>query len=104
MAYWYVETWTVLREKLEEHEVALKRWTDYLLPRLKAGNYWYLWNRQGPIGGRIFIKEFENFTHFENTMEVMNRDEENIKLRGAWRSCIDTGSWRSTFWSKMAVK
>jgi len=52
VVYWYVETWTVPREKLEEHEVAIKKWTDYSIPRLKTKNFWYLWNRQGPIGGR----------------------------------------------------
>jgi len=102
MTLWFVQTWMVPRGKVKEHEELMKRWGSYARPQDKQ--HWYLSKPVGPLGSRIFILRFDSFADMEDFFVKMDEDEENVKLRDKWVSCIDPSSYEGSFWNERALE
>ena len=100
MGMWYVQTWMVLPGKGEEHEELMERWKLRKLG--KTVRYFDKWF--GPIGGRVFILEFDSLADLEQFFETLYKDEENIKLREEWLTYIDPSSWQGIVWEERKVE
>jgi len=102
MGIWYIETWTVSKGKVEEHDEVVKKWISYIIKKFKIQTRFF--NKMfGPMGGRVGILEFENLAEFENFVKISYKDEESTKFRAEWRSYIDPGSWKGFFWREREI-
>ena len=103
MGIWYIQTWMVSKGKIKEHDEVQKKWYSYAITKIKKQPRSF--NKLfGPVGGRVFIMEFDSFADYENFFETMFKDEENVKFQTEWLSYIDPGSWKGFFWRERALE
>ena len=103
MGFFWVQTWTVLNGKFEEHDELMKKWIQY--GSSKYGKKSRLFQqRYGPIGARVLIAEFKDDDEFHSFWDKVNTDEKFVNFRSKWYELIDTASWRAVFWDETALE
>jgi len=107
MGLWNVQTWTVSKGKLEEHEEIMRKMQKISRERPEFGKKMkYFRKRWGPWGGRVLILKFEDMADYENyfaKVDKMER-EEDFQLRKEWAKCIEYNTWKSVFWIESSLE
>lgn len=105
MGMWFVQTWMVLPGKYKEHDELQKRWNAYVAPKYgKTKTFRYFAKWFGPIGGRVFIIEFDSLADYEQWFETFYKDEKNVKFQEEWLTYIDPSSWQGVIWEEREVE
>jgi len=98
MGLWYIQTWTVSKGKIEEHEEIMRKMKSMEM----AKNMKYFIKKWGPYGGRVMVLEFEDMTDYENFFAKVDKmeTEEDFQLRKEFWKCIDYNTWKAVFWNE----
>ena len=97
MGLWYIQTWSVSREKIEEHVEIMKK----LMSKF-GKNTKYFRKMWGPLGGRVGVMEFEDMADYGNFFAKLDKmeTEEDWQLRKEFLKCIEYNTWKAVFWNE----
>jgi hypothetical protein len=102
MGIWFIQTWTVTKGKVQEHDALWPRWlalaTRIVEKKMKIFN-----KLHGPMGGRIFIIPFDSYADYEQTIATWLKDAEFLKIQQEWFALIDPNTYQGFFWQETEI-
>ena len=98
MGHWYIQTWTVSKGKIEEHEEIMRKMKSMEM----AKNMKYFRKMWGPWAGKVMVMEFEDMADYGNFFAKLDKmeTEEDFQLRKEWLNCIEYDTWKAVFWNE----
>ena len=102
MGLWYVQTYSVSKGKIEEHEEIVRK----ILNSEFGKNLKYFIKKWESYSGRVMILEFEDMADYENFFAKIDKAEreEDLQLRKEWAKCIDYNTWKAVFWDERSLE
>ena len=103
MGFLRVQTWTVLKDKYEEHEEIMMKILNNVRSRYGM-KIRYFQQRHDPIGAVAGFMEFKDDDEFHSFFEKFKNDEKAVTLANMWRDLIDPNSFQTVFWDERAIE
>ena len=105
MGFLYVQTYVVSKGKAKEHDDCIKKmyemWKDKWKVHGARKEPKLLSQRWGPMGARVFILEFDNYTDYQRFFNAISEDEEASAIREEWLTYIEPITWKAVFWNEL---
>ncbi len=106
MSVFFVETYTVRFEKMDQLASLFKRATSLIKERpekfVGLKSYQAFSQTVGELGGHIEVWEFESMNDIDAMFKTMFGDEELKKIPQEFFSLVEPGTYRTQVWTKVA--
>jgi hypothetical protein len=104
MVLWRMNTWTVLQDKVEQHDHVWKKLMKKLQPYAPEKQWTYFQIRNGKRVKRgLITKGYQDLAEWEASIHAYDSDEEIRQLFQEWYACHDQSSFHLEFWEEIPV-